>query len=107
MPWTEALSFADQIQKPGATKQNLHLFRDALLAVEFIHSHGYLHRDIKPANIGIQENTKPRAVLLDLGGAVCPPTGLINPEAGRSMQTTTRALGSPSKKPFFMTVGNP
>ena len=45
----------------------MQLFFDALCAVRFLHSHGWLHGDIKPANIGIDGN---KAVLLDLGSAI-------------------------------------
>lgn len=45
------------------------LFRDALLGLQFLHTHEWLHGDVKPQNIGIV-GTPPRAVLLDLGSAI-------------------------------------
>jgi serine/threonine protein kinase len=59
----------------------LQLFYDALLGLDFLHSHGWLHGDIKPANIGIDGR---RAVLLDIGGAVkLGPGEKVAPTPGR------------------------
>jgi len=43
------------------------LFLDALMGVEFLHSHRWLHGDLKPANIGIIGS---RAILLDIDSAI-------------------------------------
>src|ERR1700733_10951412 len=45
------------------------VFRDALQGLKFLHDNSWLHGDVKPDNIGVT-GTPPRAVLLDLGGAL-------------------------------------
>jgi hypothetical protein len=76
-----SFTFYDLIQKQGQLDK-LRLFREALLAVQFMHSHGYMHRDIKPANIGIYNLAAPSTVLLDLGCAVNPASGQVMPTPG-------------------------
>ena len=59
------------------------LFFDALLGLQFLHSHNWIHGDIKPANIGIT-GFESRAVLLDLGSAIrADPKSLIPPTPGK------------------------
>ncbi|MCJ1368626.1 hypothetical protein MMC16_007770 [Acarospora aff. strigata] len=60
----------------------MHLFREALRGVEFLHSHGWIHGDLKPANIGVRSRDPPCVVLLDLGGALNTASGLIHPTPG-------------------------
>ncbi|KAM5429699.1 putative non-specific serine/threonine protein kinase [Microsporum canis] len=45
------------------------LFHDALLGLNFLHTHNWIHGDLKPGNIGILNNGT-RAILLDFGEAV-------------------------------------
>jgi serine/threonine protein kinase len=46
---------------------DLHLLKDALEGVRFLHSHNWIHGDLKPQNIGWMGN---RSVLIDLEGAI-------------------------------------
>lgn len=73
------------IPKPPRLKmrnESMDLFREALLGVEFLHSHGWLHRDLKPANIGVLCRDPPRIVLLDLGGAIHAGSTPVDPTPG-------------------------
>ncbi|KAI1922905.1 hypothetical protein LOZ65_003375 [Ophidiomyces ophidiicola] len=45
------------------------LFYEALLGLNFLHSHNWIHGDIKPNNIGISRGV-PHAVLLDLENSI-------------------------------------
>ncbi|WEW59610.1 hypothetical protein PRK78_005087 [Emydomyces testavorans] len=54
------------------------LFREALLGVNFLHSHGWIHADLKPENIGVRRRDPPQVVLLDLGSAIkIPSSGMV------------------------------
>jgi serine/threonine protein kinase len=75
-------TFVSAIEKPLAEKEMLKLFREALLGLHFLHTHGFIHVDIKPANIGIRDTPEPTTVLLDIGGAVCPKNGQVEHAPG-------------------------
>ncbi|KAF3480243.1 uncharacterized protein GIQ15_05590 [Arthroderma uncinatum] len=61
------------------------LFHDALLGLNFLHSHDWIHGDLKPSNIGILDVGFLHVVLLDFGGAVnLPPGYILQPTPGRS-----------------------
>jgi serine/threonine protein kinase len=55
------------------------LFHDALLGLNFLHSHNWVHGDLKPSNIGILDKGSPHVVLLDLEGAVNIQPGKLLP----------------------------
>jgi serine/threonine protein kinase len=56
----------------------LQLFRDALLGVQFLHSHYWIHTDLKPENIGIVfKDTERHVVLLDIGDAIKTSPGKL------------------------------
>lgn len=51
-----------------------------MLGVNFLHSHNWIHGDLKPGNIGIlYDRGSLHALLLDFGGAVNLPPGLLWP----------------------------
>ena len=47
----------------------VHIFRELLLGLEFLHKFKYIHGDIKPNNIGLIRADPIRVVLIDLGAA--------------------------------------
>lgn len=55
------------------------LFHDALLGLDFLHSHNWVHRDLKPGNIGSLDEGPPHVVLLDFEGAVNLQQGELLP----------------------------
>ncbi|KAK2873806.1 hypothetical protein FQN49_002052 [Arthroderma sp. PD_2] len=55
------------------------LFHEALLGLNFLHSHGWVHGDLKPGNIGILDVASLRVVLLDFGGATNLKPGTLLP----------------------------
>ncbi|KAI1977923.1 hypothetical protein LOZ53_003418 [Ophidiomyces ophidiicola] len=55
------------------------LFYEALLGLNFLHSHNWIHSDIKPNNIGISIGGAPRAVLLDLDNSIKLQPGCFLP----------------------------
>jgi serine/threonine protein kinase len=60
------------------------MFHDALLGLNFLHTHNWAHGDLKPGNVGIIDWKNPRVVLLDFGGAVqLPDGGLLPSTPGR------------------------
>ncbi|KAI4141430.1 MAG: hypothetical protein L6R39_005332 [Caloplaca ligustica] len=75
---TETL--AQRIYDYGPSKENLRLFKESLLAVQFLHLRGWMHRDLKPANVGVHGDL---VVLLDLGNAIRPSIGFVDHMPGQ------------------------
>lgn len=68
---TQTRYYACQENERGGRRmlpENAKFFCEALRALRFLHSEGWMHGDLKPQNIGIAYNPL-RAVLLDLGSA--------------------------------------
>ncbi|MBU6184870.1 MAG: serine/threonine-protein kinase [Synechococcales bacterium] len=82
--------------------QTLHLIREILEILQFIHAQGVIHRDIKPANL-IRRRLDGKLVMIDFG-AVKP----FHPQTGRGKQSAvTVGIGTPGYMPSEQAMGEP
>lgn len=70
------------------TRQLATLFRDAALAIHYLHTRGILHRDIKPSNLMV--TIEGRLVVMDLGLAAIDNASSVLTQNGGSMIGTLR-----------------
>ncbi|XP_062320368.1 protein kinase containing Z-DNA binding domains isoform X2 [Osmerus eperlanus] len=99
MEFCEKGTLNDWIKKRNEGTQNtfktaeaLHMFRQILSGVEYIHSKGHIHRDLKPENVFIGEDETVK--IGDFGHVTNTSSSLVN----RTSETGTPIYMSPEQK---------
>ncbi len=89
--------------RPISQKAVVHLLKDLLPVVSFVHSRNVIHRDIKPSNI-IRRRSDGRYVLIDFGAV----KNISNKIAGSATQiTSTVGIGTQGYMPSEQSAGMP
>lgn len=88
---------------PMSQRGVVHMLRDLLPVVSFVHSRGVIHRDIKPSNI-IRRSSDKRYVLIDFGAVKTISTKLAD---SNTQITSTVGIGTQGYMPSEQSAGMP
>lgn len=88
-------------RQPQTQTYVLHLLKDLLPVIGFVHSQGVIHRDIKPSNL-IRRHRDRRLVLIDFGAVKAVSSPLTDPDPA-----PTAAVGTQGYMPSEQAAGMP